>query len=102
MSVQTPEVYAYNIAKNICDYIAADDKKRLRKLLKANRLKLRKLYKDMSCNNQNILVFSASRNAQEVSSLLVKKLPKKILKENIAQVESISPEIANSIKERVK
>ena len=98
----TPYTHAFNIAQNICEYIAADDKKRLRKLLKTNHLKLRKLHSEISCNGKNMLEFSADRKALEVGELLIKKLPKKVLEENLAAVEASSPEIANILKERIQ
>ena len=94
--------YAFNISKNICEYIAVDDKKRLRKLLKQNRLKLRKLITYISCNADNMLIFAAKRKTNKVGGLLVKKLPKEVLKEHLAETESLSPEIATLIKERIK
>ncbi|WP_206484213.1 DUF3718 domain-containing protein [Thalassotalea sp. G2M2-11] len=97
-----PQVNAFNIAQNICEYIAVDDKKRLRQLLKANHLKIRKLYSDISCNGKTMLEFSAERNAKEVSELIVKKLPKRILKESLPAIEASSPDIAKLIQERLQ
>ncbi len=97
----TPYVQAFNIAQNICEYIAADDKKRLRKLLKTNHLKLRKLYKDIACNGQNMMVFSAKRQAKDIGELLTKKLPKSVLESDLAEVETLSPDIAKLMKERI-
>ncbi len=94
--------HAFNISLNICEYIAADDKKRLRKLLKQNRLKLRKLFSDIKCNADNLLIFAAKRKSMDIGELLVKKLPKGVLKENLTEAESLSPDIANLIKERIK
>lgn len=42
-----PKSYAFNVAQNIFEYVAVDDKGRLRKLLKSNRLKLRKVFNDV-------------------------------------------------------
>jgi len=94
--------YAFNISANICEYVAADDKKRLRRLLKQNRLKLRKLFADIRCNADNLLIFAAKRKSNDIGELLVKKLPKGVLQENLTETESISPDIANLIKERIK
>ncbi len=101
LSLISTKSYSYNIAQNICEYIAADDKKRLRKLLKSNHLKLRKLYSDISCNNKNMLIFAASKKAKSVGELLVKKLPKKILQENASGVETEFPELGGLLAERV-
>lgn len=101
LSLVSTKSYSFNIAQNICEYIAADDKKRLRKLLKANHLKLRKLYSDISCNKKNMLLFAANKKAKSVGELLVKKLPKKILKENAPGVEAEFPELGGLLAERV-
>lgn len=99
-TISTPS-QAYNISQNICEYIASDDKKRLRSLLKTNRMKLRGIYKDVFCNNKNILLFSAERNATNVGALIIKKLPKTVIKENLAELESLSPDLASKAKERL-
>jgi hypothetical protein len=38
--VSTPQAQASNIAQSICEYIAADDKKRMRSFLKTNKLRV--------------------------------------------------------------
>ncbi len=101
ISVLSPTAHAFNIAQNVCEYIAADDKKRLRKLLKTNHLKIRNLLDDITCNGQNILVFSVDRKANEISDLIIKKLPKNVLEENLAAVKDISPETAALMQERI-
>jgi hypothetical protein len=52
---------SFNIAKNICDYVAVDDKGRLRKLLKSNHLKLRKVFKNVACDSHNLLIFARKK-----------------------------------------
>lgn len=100
--VLSPSVQAFNIAQNVCEYIAADDKKRLRKLLKTNHLKIRTIFDDITCNGQNILVFSVDRKSSEISDLIIKKLPKDVLQENLAAVSNLSPEFASVIQERIQ
>lgn len=101
LSVISTKGYAFDLSQNICEYIAADDKTRLRKLLKTNRLKIRTLYDDIKCNGDNILIFAATRNAKDVGELIIKKLPKSVLSENEAQLEAASAELAQIAKERV-
>lgn len=96
-----PKSYGFNVAQNICEYVAVDDKGRLRKLLKSNRLKLRKVFKDVSCDNDNILIFAAQRNANEIGQLLIKKLPKSVIKDNLENLTSLSPELAKVAKARI-
>jgi len=94
------ESKAFNLSQTICEYIAADDKKRLRKLQKTNKFKFRKIFKDVRCNNDNILIFAAKRNANEVGELLIKKLPKKVLTEQMSELESHSATLAEIAKAR--
>ena len=74
-------INADSLALSTCEYIAADDKKRLRSLLKQNRMKIKTLHKMVFCNNQTILIFADSRKAKEVGELIIKKLPKKVVTE---------------------
>lgn len=97
-----PKSYSFNVAKNICEYVAVDDKSRLRKLLKASRLKLRNVYKDVSCDKDNILIFAAKKKANEVGQLLIKKLPKAVLESELNALSSLSPQMADMAKARIK
>jgi len=99
VSISFP-THSFNISQNVCEYIASDDKKRLRALLKTNRLKIRGIFKDVLCNDMNILIFAAKRNANQVGSLIIKKLPKSVLKEQIADLEAASADLATKAKER--
>lgn len=90
VSLFVPQSYAVNLAQNICEYIAVDDKGRLRKLLKSNRLKLRTVFKDVSCDNNNILVFAAKNNAIEIGELLIKKLPRSVVEKEIENLSGLS------------
>jgi len=74
--------YAYSGLDNICLFIAENDKNRLRKLLKTSRVKIRKLYPDMRCNNKTLLQFAIEKNAKDVGVFIVKKIPPSLLKKN--------------------
>ena len=91
---------AFNLSQSICEFIAADDKKRLRKLQKTNKFKFRKIFKSVRCNNDNILIFAARRNANNVGELLIKKLPKNVIAENMAELEGLSATLAEIAKKR--
>lgn len=83
---------------NVCNYIAADDKNRIRKALKSAKLKLRKIFKSARCNGKNVLVFADERNAMNAGEFIISKLTKKQVSENIASLTALQA-IAN---ERVK
>lgn len=76
----SPQAYTYSDLDSICLYIAEDDKKRLRKSLKTNHVKIRKLYQDMRCNDRTLLQFAIERKANSVGLFMVKKIPVSQLK----------------------
>lgn len=96
----SPNASANNIAKDLCEYVAADDKKRLRSLLKTQRIKLRSIFKDVACNGQNLLIFAASSNSDKVGEMIIKKLPKKILRVLIDELTTTSATLGAIAKER--
>lgn len=71
---------AADVAQTLCEYVASDDKKRLRKFLKSNKLKIRNVFKGIQCNGKDLLSFAASHNSVETGELMIKKLPKKEVK----------------------
>jgi hypothetical protein len=96
-----PFGYSANLAKNICEYVAVDDKGRLRKLLKSNRLKLRTVFNDIRCDSHNILIFAAQKNAIAIGELLIKKLPKSVVENELMILTDISPELTEAAKARI-
>ena len=70
----------------ICEYVAINDKKRLRKYLKTNKVKIRAFLIALACNGENLLQFAATSNALDVGEYLIGKLPVKTVKENLAAV----------------
>jgi len=96
----TPKASANNIAKDLCEYVAADDKKRLRSLLKTQRIKLRSIFKDVACNGQNLLIFAASSSSDNVGEMIIKKLPKKILRKLIDELTTASASLGAIAKDR--
>jgi hypothetical protein len=72
--------YAYSGLDKICLFIAENDKNRLRKLLKTNRVKIRGLYPDMRCNDMSLLQFSLAKESIEVGKFIVKKVPASLLR----------------------
>lgn len=78
-SVIPQKVFAANVAQSICEYIAADDKKRMRSFLKTNKLKIRNIFSGIQCNGKNLLEFAVSKNSQQTGKLLISKLPKRVI-----------------------
>ena len=74
-SVFMPTAQAANIAQSLCEYVAADDKKRMRSFLKSNKLKIRSVFKGIQCNGQNLLEFAAASGSINTGSLMISKLP---------------------------
>ena len=64
------------LVASICDYVAADDKNRLRKKLDDSRLKLRNVYDDISCGGNSLLRHAMASNATSAGEFIVKQLPK--------------------------
>ena len=79
ISVSKPAQANEQVIKSLCEYVAANDKSRLRKKLKESRLKLRNLFADVQCNGQNMIRFAMSRKADEVGTFITKKIPAKAL-----------------------
>lgn len=99
----TPTVTAADsISLRICEYVSVNDKKRLRSFLKSNKLKIRKIFKGIKCNGQNLLVFASSSKALDVGELLIGKLSKKIVADNLEEVAKHSKHLEAKIKKRIK
>ncbi len=98
----SPLSFSENMSRNICEYVAADDKKRLRSFLKSKRIKLRSIFSDLQCNKMNILIFADSSKSENVGGMLIKKLPKKIVAINIDELTKHSDHLASLAKKRVE
>jgi hypothetical protein len=82
------ESSAENVAQSICEYVAADDKNRLRSFLKTNKLKIRNIFNQIQCNNMNLLEFAADRNSINTGNLIISKLPKSTISESLSKLSS--------------
>jgi len=69
------------LAEAICGYIEVDNKSRLRKVLKENKLRIRNIHDSVLCDGQSMLRFAISSHANAVGGLIVSKLPVKALSE---------------------
>ncbi len=70
-----PDKAEDQLAASMWDYIKADDKNRLRKLLSDNRLRLRNIYDGIMCNGMTMVRFAAANNANGVGEFIIKQLP---------------------------
>lgn len=84
----TPVANASNVAQTLCEYVSADDKKRLRSYLKTNKLKIRQIFDGVQCNGQNLLSFASSKNAVKTGTLMINKLPKAKVSKVLASISS--------------
>ncbi len=100
-TVSMPIAQAANIAQSICEYIAADDKKRMRSFLKANRLKIRTIFSGIQCNGQNLLEFAATQGSVKTGSLMINKLPKKVVSANLTLIQKGSQLLIDAANARV-
>lgn len=99
--VSPPKAQAADIALSICEYVAADDKRRMRSFLKANRLRIRDIFSDIKCNGQNLLEFAATRGSVEIGSLMIGKLPRDVVSENLPLIQHGSQPLIDAANERV-
>lgn len=76
------------IAQSLCEYVAADDKKRMRSFLKSNKIKIRSVFKGIKCNGQNLLEFASTAGSVQTGSLMISKLPKKVVSDNLSLIQS--------------
>jgi hypothetical protein len=68
---------------NICEIVKTDDKGELRKKMKNVRsnfnLQLRDYYNGITCSGNSLIKLAILNNSVEAGTLLVKKMPKKLL-----------------------
>lgn len=91
-----------NMSLRICEYVQANDKTRLRKFLKSQKIKIRNIYKDLRCNQDNLLIFAAKSKSLDVGDFLIGKLPSKLVAKEIDNITTHSPHLAAAAKKRVK
>jgi hypothetical protein len=94
VSAYTPNAQASDVAQAVCEYVSADDKKRMRSFLKSNKLKIRNIFEGIQCNGQNLLEFAASNNSVKTGELIIKKLPKNTLSGLIASIQGAQDLVA--------
>jgi hypothetical protein len=97
----SPVTKADSMSLRICEYVAANDKNRLRSFMKQKKLKIRKVFKKIKCNGQNLLVFAASNKALEVGEYLIGKVPAKEVAKHIADIGKYSKHLEEDAKDRI-
>jgi hypothetical protein len=90
-----------DVAQSLCEYIAADDKKRMRAFLKTNRLKIRSVFTGIQCNGKNLLAFAAEKGSIKTGALMISKLPKKIVSSNLSALQSGPSKLLEAANKRV-
>ncbi|HCM46143.1 MAG TPA: hypothetical protein DIS98_01035 [Colwellia sp.] len=100
-AVTTPKAQAADIATSICQYVASDDKKRMRSFLKTNKLKIRRIFKGIQCNGKNLLEFASTSGSVETGSLMISKLPKKVVSANLVFLQTGSQPLIDAANARV-
>jgi hypothetical protein len=63
------------LVASICDYVATDQKSRLRKKLKESRVKLRNIYNGIACNGKSLIRFAVEKNSVDIGVFIIKKIP---------------------------
>ena len=86
----------------ICEYVSVNDKSRLRKFLKNNKLKIRNIFDSVNCNGKNLLMFAAESKALDAGELIISKLPQKVVKANLDAVKAASAHLGLAAEKRVK
>jgi len=69
------QALAADVGQAICGYVASDHKSRLRDQLRSNKIKLKKIYKGMTCNGESLLRFAMSKDAHSAGAFIAKRLP---------------------------
>jgi len=91
-----------SMSLRICEYVQANDKQRLRKYLKQQKVKLRSLFGKLQCNGDNLLVFAAKSQALDIGDYIIGKLPAKKVAAEIEKIAEHSAHLASSATKRSK
>ncbi|KKO44886.1 hypothetical protein WG68_13750 [Arsukibacterium ikkense] len=74
--VMSPAAVAdQQLAASMCDYVAANDRNRLRKVLSDYRLRLRNIYDGVVCNGEPLIRHAFRSNAPDVGEFIARQLP---------------------------
>ena len=90
------------LTTSICESISKDNKKRLRQILKANSIRINRVYETVSCNEQNILVFAAQNKALKTGTVIIKYSRKLVVLAQIEKLEARYPALATIARTRAE
>ena len=79
---------ANSLELSLCEAVASDNKKVFRSFLKKNKLKIRSIFSGVKCNGQDLLTFASTKNAVNTGSLMISKLPRKVVEDKLANLKS--------------
>ncbi|WKE66135.1 DUF3718 domain-containing protein [Gallaecimonas kandeliae] len=65
---------AEQLVASICDYVAANDKNRLRSKLSDSGIRLRNIYDGIKCNGMSLLRFALTSGADDTGEFIAKQL----------------------------
>lgn len=63
------------LAASMCDFVAADDRNRFRKVLSDYRLRLRNIYDGVVCNGESLIRHAFRSGANDVGEFIIRQLP---------------------------
>ncbi|GLX86751.1 hypothetical protein tloyanaT_30040 [Thalassotalea loyana] len=99
--VSAPKASASDVSVRVCEYVQANDKKRLRSYLKDQKIKVKVIFESVGCDGDNILVFAAKSQSLEVGEFLIGKTPKKHVKASLDAIKAASAHLGEAANKRV-
>ena len=66
------------IATSLCEYTKVNDRNAIRKTLKKGRLKIRRIYDDIKCNDLTLHAWALKNGATDVADYYAKKVKKNL------------------------
>lgn len=94
--------FADDVGTQLCQYIAADDKSRMRDFIKDRKLNATSVLGELKCNGKDALAFAAESKAEQTGKFMVSKLPKgHVLASMDAIKASGLPEFVDAAEKRV-
>ena len=66
-----------------------------------NKLKIRRIFDGIQCNGKNLLEFAATAGSVETGTLMISKLPKKIVSANLPLLQAGSQPLIDAANARV-
>ncbi|QOL24509.1 DUF3718 domain-containing protein [Thalassotalea sp. LPB0316] len=99
--INAPKAQANDVSVRVCEYVKANDKKRLRSYLKDQKIKVKVIFESVGCDGDNILVFAAKNNSLEVGEFLIGKTPKSDVEASLDAIKAASAHLGEVASKRV-